>query len=137
AERPEDLRTYSVTNPGYMEGFDENLARQEMLESVGAEIIRVSSHNGLLDLPSVLAELARRQLTSVIVEGGAEVAGSFIEQKLIDKATFFFAPKIIGGRDAFPAIGGSGIERLSEVLKLRDLEIRQCGEDWEVTGYPE
>lgn len=137
AERPEDVRTYSVTNPGYVEGFDENLARQEMLEAVGAEIVRVSAHNGLLDLQSVLAELAERQLTSVIVEGGAEVAGSFIEQKLIDKVTFFFAPKIIGGREAFPAIGGRGIEHLSDALKLRDLEIRQCGEDLEVTGYTE
>jgi diaminohydroxyphosphoribosylaminopyrimidine deaminase/5-amino-6-(5-phosphoribosylamino)uracil reductase len=130
-------RAYSVTNAGYSCGFDEHQARVDVLTGLGAEVVPVEARGGHLDLPSVLDELARRQLTSLIVEGGAEVAGSFVEQKIIDKVTFFLAPQVIGGRDAFPAVGGRGVERLRDAMRLRDVEVVRRGEDVEVTGYPE
>jgi diaminohydroxyphosphoribosylaminopyrimidine deaminase/5-amino-6-(5-phosphoribosylamino)uracil reductase len=111
-------------------------ARRQALEALDAAIVPVSAQAGRLDLQQVLDELGRRQITSVIVEGGAEVAGSVIEQRLADKITFFIAPKIIGGRASVPAIGGHGCERLSEALELTDVEVIRRGEDWEVTGYP-
>jgi diaminohydroxyphosphoribosylaminopyrimidine deaminase / 5-amino-6-(5-phosphoribosylamino)uracil reductase len=107
------------------------------LTGLGAEVVRVESRGGRLDLDAVLAELARRQLTSLIVEGGAEAAASFVEARLVDKATFFIAPLIIGGREAFPAVGGRGAESLGDALRLRDVEVTRRGEDVEVTGYPE
>jgi diaminohydroxyphosphoribosylaminopyrimidine deaminase/5-amino-6-(5-phosphoribosylamino)uracil reductase len=84
----------------------------------------------------VLRELGRRQVTSLIAEGGAEVAGSLIEQRLVDKVTFFIAPQIIGGREAVPAVGGVGSERLGNALVLGEVELVRRGVDWEVTGYP-
>lgn len=88
------------------------------------------------DLCLVLAELGRRSIQSVLVEGGASVAGSFIDAKLVNKVTFFIAPKIIGGCDAPSAIGGKGIERMAEALELERVEITERGRDLEVTGYP-
>src|SRR5262245_21838205 len=85
------------------------MAEHMTLENYGAEVVTLASENGRPDLKAVLAELGKRQLTSLLVEGGAEVAGSFIEQRLVDKVTFFIAPKIIGGREALSGIGGSGI----------------------------
>ncbi len=110
--------------------------RHETLEDAGAEVVVVSSDNGRLDLKEVLTELGKRQLTSLIVEGGAEIAGSFIEHRLIDKATFFIAPRIIGGRNAIAGIGGSGFEKLSDAVELQDIAVVQHGDDWEFTGYP-
>jgi diaminohydroxyphosphoribosylaminopyrimidine deaminase/5-amino-6-(5-phosphoribosylamino)uracil reductase len=110
--------------------------RREMLERLGAEIVGVSSEGGRLSLNEILAELGQRRLTSLIVEGGSEVAGSFIEQRLIDKITFFIAPKIIGGRSALAGIAGSGFERLTEALELHEVEVVRHGSDWEFTGYP-
>jgi diaminohydroxyphosphoribosylaminopyrimidine deaminase/5-amino-6-(5-phosphoribosylamino)uracil reductase len=110
--------------------------KRQLLERLGAEIISVSSAGGRLNLNEVLADLGQRRLTSLIVEGGAEVAGSFIEQRLADKITFFIAPKIIGGRSALAGIGGSGFEYLSEALHLHDVEVVRRGNDWEFTGYP-
>jgi len=124
----------SLAEPGL--SFDESAARQQALEQAGVVVARVGASAGHLDLASVLDELGRREVTSVMVEGGAEVAGSIIEERLADKVTFFIAPKIIGGRDAVPAIGGVGCERLSEALTLREVEVVRRGEDWEVTGYP-
>lgn len=110
--------------------------KRAQLEARGVEVIPTTLRGERLDLQQVLRELGARQLTSLIVEGGAEVAGSFVEQRLIDKATFFLAPKLIGGRAARPAIGGDGFARLSEALHLRDVAITQHGEDFELTAYP-
>lgn len=88
------------------------------------------------DLELVLRELGRRSIQSVLVEGGAKVAGSFIDAGLVNKVTVFIAPKIIGGSDAPTAIGGKGIERMADALELERLEVVQRGRDIEVTGYP-
>jgi diaminohydroxyphosphoribosylaminopyrimidine deaminase/5-amino-6-(5-phosphoribosylamino)uracil reductase len=106
------------------------------LENYEAEVVAVASWNKRPDLRAVLAELGGRQLTSLLVEGGAEVAASFIEQRLVDKVTFFIAPKIIGGRDALSGIGGSGIAELHDALELEEVEVVRRGGDWEFTGYP-
>ena len=113
----------------------EDFARHEILQNLGVEVIRVAANDGKLSLTEVLKTLVERSLTSIIIEGGATVAGSFVEQKLIDKVTFFFAPKIIGGVDAKSAIGGEGLGNLSDVFELRDLEIIARGRDFEITGY--
>ncbi|HEY8412466.1 MAG TPA: bifunctional diaminohydroxyphosphoribosylaminopyrimidine deaminase/5-amino-6-(5-phosphoribosylamino)uracil reductase RibD, partial [Pyrinomonadaceae bacterium] len=88
------------------------------------------------DLWSVLGELGRRSIQSVLVEGGPTVAGAFIDAGLVNKATFFIAPKIIGGSTAPGAVGGSGVERMSDALELERIEVTQRGRDLEVTGYP-
>ncbi|MFN7944322.1 MAG: bifunctional diaminohydroxyphosphoribosylaminopyrimidine deaminase/5-amino-6-(5-phosphoribosylamino)uracil reductase RibD [Blastocatellia bacterium] len=121
--------------PIYSDSGDTTDERQLAFENLSVEVVRVASDGGLLNLSQVLAELGRRNLTSVLVEGGAEVAGSIIEQQLADKVTFFIAPKIIGGREAVPAVGGQGIERLSEALQLDNVTVTPCGSDFEITGY--
>lgn len=100
----------------------------------GMEVVRDAA-NGR-DLALVLAELGRREIQSVLVEGGANVAGKFLDAGLVDKVSFFIAPKIIGGSDAPTAVGGQGVERLAEGIELRDLEVTQRGPDVEFTGYP-
>ncbi|NOT62167.1 MAG: bifunctional diaminohydroxyphosphoribosylaminopyrimidine deaminase/5-amino-6-(5-phosphoribosylamino)uracil reductase RibD [Acidobacteria bacterium] len=111
-------------------------AKRDALIARGAEVIECPRGNAQrLDLQFILAQLAARQLTSLLVEGGAEVAASFVAQKLLDKITLFVAPKLIGGRDAYPLLGGEGIADIADALRLRDLSITQHGEDFEVVGY--
>jgi diaminohydroxyphosphoribosylaminopyrimidine deaminase/5-amino-6-(5-phosphoribosylamino)uracil reductase len=98
----------------------------------GVEVVNTNPK----DLLPVLETLGRREIQSVLVEGGASVAGSFIEAKLVNKVTFFIAPKIVGGADAPSAIGGKGIERMAAALELERIEVTQRGRDLEVTGYP-
>jgi diaminohydroxyphosphoribosylaminopyrimidine deaminase/5-amino-6-(5-phosphoribosylamino)uracil reductase len=111
--------------------------KQAQLAAAGAQVMPVELAEGRVALPAVLRALGERQLTSLIVEGGAEVAGAFVENRLIDKASFFLAPKLIGGRAAFPVLGGSGFARLSEAVLLNNLHIQPHGEDLELTGYPQ
>ena len=84
----------------------------------------------------VLEELGKREIQSLLVEGGANVAGKFLDARLVDKISFFIAPKIIGGLDAPTAVGGQGVEKLAEGIELRDVTLTQRGQDVEFTGYP-
>ena len=92
--------------------------------------------SGGRNLERVLQELAGRSIQSVLVEGGANVAGAFIDAGLVDKVSFFIAPIIIGGRDAPTAISGTGAEKIADAIKLQDVEIAERGRDVEITGYP-
>ena len=85
---------------------------------------------------AVLQALASRSLQSVLVEGGGRIAGSFLDAGLVNKVTFFVAPKIIGGADAPTAIAGHGVDRMAEAFVLHNIEQIQHGVDIEITGYP-
>ncbi len=103
------------------------------LTECGVEIVPVEL--GARNLPGVLEELKRRDIQSVLVEGGTAVAGAFVDARLVDKVSFLIAPIIIGGDEAPMAIGGNGAAELTGSFKLRDIEIIRHGEDIEITGY--
>jgi diaminohydroxyphosphoribosylaminopyrimidine deaminase/5-amino-6-(5-phosphoribosylamino)uracil reductase len=91
--------------------------------------------DGRVQLEPLLDELGTRGILSVLVEGGGEVHGSFFAAGLVDKVHAYVAPRLIGGRDAPGAIGGSGVERLAEAMQLRDLDATRLGDDILITGY--
>lgn len=101
----------------------------------GIEVIR--SDSGGRDLNSVLRELKDREIQSVLVEGGTEIAGAFVDARLVDKVTFIVSPILIGGRSAPNAIGGMGAEDLGAAMRLIDVTTEVLGEDIEITGYPQ
>jgi len=111
-------------------------ASADALWAAGVEVVRVADAAGSLDLTGVLEDLGRRQVNGLIVEGGAETAGSFVDARLVDKVTFYVAPKVLGGRDSLGAVGGRPRLSLDEALELRDVTTRRLGDDLEVTGYP-
>lgn len=109
-------------------------AGKKALADMGVDV--VISETGGRDLAGVLAELKARDLQSILVEGGSEVAGSFCDSRLVDKITLMAAPVIIGGHTAPAAIGGKGAGSIADALRLRDISIGRFGDDIEITGYP-
>ncbi len=99
------------------------------------EVLVLPEAGGRVALEPLLQELGRRQVQSLLVEGGAEVLGAFLDQSLVDQFYFFYAPKILGGKDAYPAVGGRGVGRLSEAHQVQDLNLRRLGPDLLVSGY--
>lgn len=85
---------------------------------------------------AVLRELADRSTQSVLIEGGAATAGRFFDAGLVNKVTFFMAPKIVGGAGAPGAIGGSGVEKMADAWELERVTVVQRGKDLEISGYP-
>lgn len=122
-----DIPTMIFTNSG----DSEKIAR---LTEKNVEVVEME--NGGRNLDGVLAELGVRQIQSVLVEGGTEVAGAFCDAKLVDKLTLMIAPIIIGGREAPLAIGGNGAATLDDAFRLRGVELANHGGDIEITGYP-
>jgi diaminohydroxyphosphoribosylaminopyrimidine deaminase/5-amino-6-(5-phosphoribosylamino)uracil reductase len=103
---------------------------------------RVSFHvcglkGGMIDLGDLLNVLGNMDISCLLVEGGATVAGSFLRERLIDKFYIFKAPKILGGEDGLPMAYGKGPETIDEGLTLRDIEIRRFGNDTLIVGYPD
>ena len=107
-------------------------ARLDTLASAGVEVIEDTGR----DVLAALKQLGEREIQSVLVEGGPNVAGRLLDAGLVDKVSFFLAPMIIGGRDAPTAVSGEGAEALADTFDLQHVEVAPRGRDIEVTGYP-
>ena len=66
----------------------------------------------------MLRLLGKLNVTSVLIEGGGELLGAAFDAKLVDRAVFFYAPIVIGGRGAVSAVAGHGVRKVSGALKL-------------------
>jgi diaminohydroxyphosphoribosylaminopyrimidine deaminase/5-amino-6-(5-phosphoribosylamino)uracil reductase len=105
------------------------------LERMGVEVLVQKSGSGRVDLKELMRDLGHRGITSVLIEGGGELNASALQEGIVDKVIFFLAPKIIGGRDAVPSVGGQSPARLDLSIPLHDLRVRKAGDDLMVEGY--
>jgi diaminohydroxyphosphoribosylaminopyrimidine deaminase/5-amino-6-(5-phosphoribosylamino)uracil reductase len=87
-----------------------------------------------IDLRWLMRKLGAENVTGLLVEGGGEVNASFLLGGLAQRVAFFYAPKILGGRDARKAVAGEGARSLAEVIQLRDVEWKRLGPDWLLTA---
>ena len=85
-------------------------------------------------LPVILADLGAKNITSVLIEGGGDVLGQALDQRLIDKVQIYIAPIFTGG--AVAAFGGDGASRSSDAARLDRVQFEKIGQDVCVTGYP-
>lgn len=111
-------------------------AESDSLDALRERGVEVVAQGSALDVASVLDDLGKRSLQSVLVEGGPSLGALLLEAGLVDKVTFFIAPMLIGGQDAPSAIAGAGAEKITEAVRLERIEIRQHADDVEITGYP-
>ena len=105
------------------------------LKARGAEVLVLPPDAGRVSLTALLEELGTRQVQSLLVEGGAEVLGTFFDQRVVNQFYFFYAPKILGGQLAPGMVGGHGIIHLGQAHIARDLIVRRVGGDLLVSGY--
>jgi diaminohydroxyphosphoribosylaminopyrimidine deaminase / 5-amino-6-(5-phosphoribosylamino)uracil reductase len=90
---------------------------------------------GHVDLAWFLKELAKNEITSVLIEGGATVIGSALKANLVDKMHIYVAPKIVGDERALSSIVGNKITKINQTIKLNQLEIQRLNEDLLITAY--
>jgi diaminohydroxyphosphoribosylaminopyrimidine deaminase/5-amino-6-(5-phosphoribosylamino)uracil reductase len=93
----------------------------------GIKVLVVAQKRGRVDLRAALKALAKHNITSVLVEGGGELLGSLFDAQLVDKVALFYAPIVIGGRDAIPAVRGEGVATVRKSVQLRDCRWRRIG----------
>ncbi|HJX30500.1 MAG TPA: bifunctional diaminohydroxyphosphoribosylaminopyrimidine deaminase/5-amino-6-(5-phosphoribosylamino)uracil reductase RibD, partial [Thermodesulfobacteriota bacterium] len=92
-----------------------SLKKRALLEKKGARILVIPSQ-GWVDLCLLMEALGKEEITSVLIEGGSEINTSALQSGIVDKVLFFYAPKIIGGKQAPLMVGGKGIARVKDAL---------------------
>ncbi len=109
----------------------------ESLGKRGVRILTFQSKDGRVDLKACLSKLGEIGITSLLVEGGSEVNGSFLDEGLIDKLLLFLSPKLIGDHRAPGIFGGRGVSSLQEAVPLKEMRVKRIGEDVLLEGYLE
>lgn len=108
---------------------------RERFLSHGVDVVALpTTGESALDLISLLDELGRRSITSVLVEGGARVHGAFLDTALADDFHFFYAPKILGDSLAVPMFQGAPRSSMGDAVPLFDCRIRRIADDLLVSG---
>lgn len=107
---------------------------RDALESAGAEVFFAPASDGRVNLGALLAELGRREVTSVLVEGGGALAGSLLDARLAHRVVAFVAPTIIGGDRSPSPVGGQGAALMSDAIRLSGVKIERFGSDVAVIG---
>ena len=108
----------------------------DALRKAGVEVLIIAAdESGRVRLRELLRVLGERQISSVLVEGGATINASFWADKLIDRLYCFVAPKIIGGKLAPGPIAGTGLEYVPDLAELEEFEAEKIGADILLSGY--
>ena len=118
-----------------MTGPDADADKCDKLQRLkNVEVVSLPCENGNLSISALLQSLYEHEIASVLVEGGSEVLGSFLDSRMADRVYAFIAPKLVGGKKALPSIGGRGIERMSQCASVVEPEFLTLGQDWLITG---
>ena len=102
--------------------------RVRALAAAGATVVSCGTRDGRVDLGALLGELLAREVRAVLVEGGGEVHGAFLDAGLVDRVAMFAAPLLIGGRGATPVVAGAGRE-LKSAVRLGSFTVTPLGDD--------
>lgn len=107
--------------------------RAAELKRKGVEVVVFSSKKKEVDLRKVMKELGKREIMSVMIEGGPTLLGSAFDAGLVDKVMFFIAPKVLGEGTS---IRGNKIKDIKDAIQLDKVETYGIGSDLLVLGYP-
>lgn len=121
--------TWVVCGPG----ADEK--RRQALGDAGARILEVEVNEGRIDMPALVKRLGEMEISSLLIEGGAAVAGSALRSGIVDKVALFFAPKMLGG-EGMPMCEGPGPDWMKQALAIENMAIERIGADILIQGYP-
>ena len=109
--------------------------KKDRLEKEGVSIVDSGDGESRIDTVRLMKILGARGVTSLFVEGGAGVIGSFFRNSIVNKALFFKAPKILGGDDGVPVLRGRGAETMDGAMTLEHVKVSLFGDDVLISGY--
>ena len=107
---------------------------EEYFPDGNAELVRLESGE---DWGRLLDELGKREITCLLIEGGGELAASALEARAVDYVEFHIAPKLLGGRDSRPVLGGDDPDSMALAQQLHRVKVTHYGEDIAISGYLE
>ena len=122
--------TWVMTAERALEGAEAG-GKLKALRNAGVTVIPVPADaRGGLDLRALSAELGRRGINSVLLEGGATLAAGALEAGIVDRIRYYLAPTLLGGAGAPGAVGGNGCGPLAAAWRLEDIAMERLGADF-------
>jgi len=109
--------------------------KRKSLQRAGVQLLSMDCHEDRIDLKALVRELGRREITSLLIEGGSRVNGSALRAGIVDKVHMFYAPKICGGDDGVAVCAGPGVERMEQSMRLKDISVHRFEDDVMIQGY--
>jgi diaminohydroxyphosphoribosylaminopyrimidine deaminase/5-amino-6-(5-phosphoribosylamino)uracil reductase len=106
----------------------EDAARRRALEAKGAEVVRLPNPSGKVDLPALLAELARRGVNELHVEAGFKLNGSLLREGCVDELLLYYNPSLLGDT-AQGMVNLDAVQSLDARVKLKLHSLERIGED--------
>lgn len=116
--------------------FAEEKKKQQLIDhGIQVEQVAPAGIDGRPDLQAICRRLAEREITSIMIEGGALVNWTALASGVADKIFFYYAPKILAGTGSVPFAAGAGFRKMSEAAHLKSFRLHRFGEDFAVEGY--
>ena len=103
----------------YVAGSKISLKRKKTLVEKNIEIINGKTNKSGFDLKHLMKHLVKKDLTSILIEGGGEINNSALKAGIVDKIYIFISPILIGGKQAPGLIGGLGVSKIVKALSLK------------------
>lgn len=102
--------------------------------ATGVRVLAVPTVEGKIAITPLLKSLGKENITSILVEGGSQVHGAFLDAGEVNRVYAFLAPKLIGGADSLTPIGGKGHKLIKDGYSLTEVESAKMGQDILITG---
>lgn len=110
-------------------------AKNEKKHQLAEKEISCILFDETISLSNLMDELYKREVVSLLVEGGGETLGHFVDERLVDKIYIFLAPIIIGGKTAISSVQGKGAKNITSALRLKDTKQYALDGDYLIVGY--
>jgi diaminohydroxyphosphoribosylaminopyrimidine deaminase/5-amino-6-(5-phosphoribosylamino)uracil reductase len=107
----------------------------DALRRRGVRVLTLPGRAATISLPALMRRLAADGVSSVLIEGGAVLAATAVRARVVDRAFFFLASKLIGG-DGVPMIGPLGVRTMDQTPALRVVRTKTLGPDLLVEAVP-
>lgn len=114
---------------------EEKKKRQLLRHGIQVEQIASATADGHPDLARVMRHLGEREITSVMIEGGAMVNWAALQSSIVDKVFLYYAPRILGGSESIPFAAGAGFSAVNDAAHVKSWTLHRFGEDFAVEGY--
>lgn len=99
--------------------------KEKIFKKKAVEVWKLPLKEKRIDLRALIEKCYQEKITSLLIEGGGEVIGSFINEGLVDEIFYFIGPLIIGDRDGIPAVKGRALQSLKEALFLEEIKVQK------------
>ena len=109
--------------------------KKQRLTDAGARIIETPLKDGRIDLTALMKQLGTMTISSLLIEGGAQVSACALNDDIVDKLMLFYAPKLLVSDQAIPMFRGTGPALMKQALDLKQVDVSKIGDDILIEGY--